>query len=149
MKLAAIDIGSNSVHMIIAGTHGEHSFEVIDREKEMVFLGRSVFEHGRLTDEAFKAGLEVIGKFHKLAVSHGVDEICAAATSAVREADNGGDFLYAVAEQTGIMPQVISGSEEARYIYLAVRNAVDLSSQSALIFDAGGGSVEAIVGDAR
>ncbi len=149
MKLAAIDIGSNSVHMIIVGTHGEHSFEVIDREKEMVFLGRSVFEHGRLTDQAFAAGLEAISKFHKLAQRHGVEEVRAVATSAVREAENGGEFLYAVADQIGIVPQVISGTEEAHYIYLAVRNAIDLSNRTALVFDVGGGSVETIVGDAR
>src|SRR5690242_17856339 len=149
MKLSAIDIGSNSVHMIIANVSAGGSVEVTDRVKEMVFLGRSVSEHGRLTPEAFQAGLEAIGKFHKLAQRHGVDEICAVATAAVREADNGGEFLYAIAEQTGITPQVISGNEEARYIYLAVRNAIDLSKGSALMVDIGGGSVETMVGDAR
>lgn len=148
MKLAAIDIGSNSIHMIVVGAHANHAFEVIDREKEMVFLGRSVFEHGRLTEEAMAAGLEALGKFQKLATSHGVAEIRAVATAAVREAENGGDFLYAVSEKLGVMPQVISGSEEARYIYLSVRHAVDLSRDSALVIDIGGGSVETIVGDA-
>ena len=149
MKLAAIDIGSNSVHMIIAATTGGHAFEVIDRVKEMVFLGRSMAEHGRLTEEAFAAGLQAIAKFHKLALRHGTDEIMAVATAAVREAENGGEFLYAIAAQTGITPQVITGAEEAHYIYLAVRNAIDLFDRSALIVDIGGGSVEAIVGDAR
>ncbi len=148
VKLAAIDIGSNSVHMIIAEMGGDHSFEVIDREKEMVFLGRSVFEHGRLTEEALQSGLGAIQKFAKLAQRHGVSEIRAVATSATREAENGGEFLYAIAETTGITPQVISGTEEARYIYLSVRNAVDLAERRALILDIGGGSVEAIVGDA-
>ena len=149
MKLAAIDIGSNSVHMIVVGTRENHSFEILDREKEMVFLGKSVFDHGRLTDEASAAGLNAILKFHKLAMRHGVSDIRAVATAAVREADNGGEFLYAIAERTGIVPQVITGAEEARYIYLSVRNAIDLSSRSALVFDIGGGSVETIVGDAR
>jgi exopolyphosphatase/guanosine-5'-triphosphate,3'-diphosphate pyrophosphatase len=148
MKLAAIDIGSNSVHMIIVGTSASHSFEVIDREKEMVFLGKSVFDHGRLTDDAVRTGLEAISKFHKLAQRHGVSDIRAVATAAVREADNGGEFLYTIAEQTGIVPQVISGYEEARYIYLSVRNAIDLAERSALLLDIGGGSVEAIVGNA-
>ncbi len=149
MKLAAIDIGSNSIHMIVAEASGGQSFEVIDREKEMVFLGRSVFEHGRLTEEATERGLGAIQKLHKLAMRHGVTEIRAVATSATREADNGGEFLYAIAERTGITPQVISGAEEARYIYLSVRNAIDLSQRSALVLDIGGGSVEAVVGDAR
>ena len=142
MKVAAIDIGSNSVHMIVVGTREDHSFEVIDREKEMVFLGKSVFDHGRLSEEAFAAGIEAIGKFMKLAQRHGVNDVRAVATSAVREAENGDDFLYAVTEQTGVIPQLISGSEEARYIYLSVRNAIDLSSRSALVIDIGGGSVE-------
>lgn len=149
MKLAAIDIGSNSVHMIIAATEGARSFEVIDRVKEMVFLGRSVSESGVLTEEATQAGLQAVAKFHKLAQRHGVSVIRAVATAAVREAENGGEFLYAIAERTGISPQVISGGEEARFIYLAARNALDLSSKSALVLDIGGGSVEAIVGDAR
>jgi exopolyphosphatase/guanosine-5'-triphosphate,3'-diphosphate pyrophosphatase len=149
VKLAAIDIGSNSVHMIVVGANPDHSFEVIDREKEMVFLGRSVFEHGRLTEEAIAKGLEALGKFHKLAVRHGVNDVKAVATAAVREAENGGEFLYAIAERTGIVPQVISGAEEARYIYLSVKNAVDLSQRSGLLIDIGGGSVETIVGDAR
>ncbi|MBK7580672.1 MAG: Ppx/GppA family phosphatase [Myxococcales bacterium] len=149
MKLAAIDIGSNSIHMIVAGTRDNHSFEILDREKEMVFLGKSVFDHGRLTDEAIASGLGAIAKFHKLALRHGVTDIRAVATAAVREADNGGEFLYSIAEHTGIVPQVISGAEEARFIYLSVRNAIDLANRSALIIDIGGGSVETIVGDAR
>jgi len=149
MKLAAIDIGSNSIHMIVAGTRDNHSFEILDREKEMVFLGKSVFDHGRLTDEAVAAGLGALEKFQKLALRHGVSDIRAVATAAVREADNGGEFLYTVAERTGIVPQVITGAEEARYIYLSVRNAIDLSARSALVIDIGGGSVETIVGDAR
>lgn len=149
VKLAAIDIGSNSIHMIIAELGSGHSFEVIDREKEMVFLGKSVFEHGRLTESALESGLGAVQKFAKLAQRHGVSEIRAVATSATREASNGGEFLYAIAESTGIVPQVISGAEEARYIYLSVRNAVDLSERRGLILDVGGGSVEAIVGDAQ
>lgn len=149
MKIAAIDIGSNSIHMIVAETTASGSFEVIDREKEMVFLGKSVFDHGRLTDEAIAKGLAAIGKFNKLAQRHGVTDIRAVATSATREAENGGEFLYSVAETTGIVPQVISGNEEARYIYLSTRNAIDLRERRALVIDIGGGSVEAVVGDAR
>ena len=149
MKIAAIDIGSNSIHMIVAEATGTGSFEVIDREKEMVFLGKSVFDHGRLTDEAVTTGLAALGKFNKLAQRHGVTEIRAVATSATREAENGGEFLYSIADTTGIVPQVISGAEEARYIYLSARNAVDLMQRRALVIDIGGGSVEAVVGDAR
>ena len=149
MKLAAIDIGSNSVHLIIAEASGPSSFEVLDRAKEMVFLGRSVFEHGRLSEEAFERGLLAVKNLVKLAERHQVANIRAVATSATREADNGGEFLYAIAEATGIAPQVITGSEEARYIYQGVCSAVDLTAREALIVDIGGGSVELIVGNAE
>lgn len=149
MKLASIDIGSNSVHMIVVRPNGAHSFEVLDRVKDMVFLGRAVFEEGRLTEEAFAVGLATLQRYAKLAQRHGVDDVLAVATSAVREAENGGEFLYALSESTGINAQVISGAEEGRFIYLAVRSGIDLSERTALAFDVGGGSVEAVAGDAR
>lgn len=149
MKLASLDIGSNSIHMIVVETDGERSFEVIDRAKEMVLLGRSVFEHARLSDDAFRAGISAVSKLVKLAERHGVERTRAVATSAIREAANGVEFLHALTEAVGLEAEVISGREEARYIYLAVRSALDLATRPALIIDCGGGSVELIVGDAR
>jgi exopolyphosphatase/guanosine-5'-triphosphate,3'-diphosphate pyrophosphatase len=149
VKLAAIDIGSNSIHMIVIETTGELSFEVLDREKEMVFLGRSVFEHGRLSPAAIERGLEAITKLDTLARRHAVDEVRAVATAAVREADNGAELLRAVAERTGIVARVISGTEEARTIHMAVRSAIDLGARRGLVVDIGGGSLELMAGDAR
>jgi exopolyphosphatase/guanosine-5'-triphosphate,3'-diphosphate pyrophosphatase len=149
LKLAAIDIGSNSIHMIVIETTGGLSFEVLDREKEMVFLGRSVFEHGRLSPAAIERGLEAITKLDKLARRHAVDEVRAVATAAVREADNGAELLRAVAERTGIVARVISGTEEARTIHMAVRSAIDLGARRGLVVDIGGGSLELMAGDAR
>ncbi len=149
MKLAAIDIGTNSIHMIVVDTAGERAFEVIDREKTMVKLGAGLFGSRRMSDSAFDAGLETLCRYVKLAESLGVDEILAVATSASREAENGGEFLYAIYRETGVDPRVISGHEEARLIFRAVRHAIDLGSERALVFDIGGGSVETIVGDQR
>jgi exopolyphosphatase/guanosine-5'-triphosphate,3'-diphosphate pyrophosphatase len=150
LKIAALDIGSNSIHMIIAEARvADRSFQVIDREKDMVKLGGGCFEANRLTDAAAAAGLRSLRKCAKLIERHGCEEIIATATSAVREAANGGEFLHEVARETGIHVRVVSGEEEARLIYLAVRSAVDLAARRALILDVGGGSVEAIVGDAR
>src|SRR5438876_6933 len=97
MRLAAIDIGTNSLHMIVVRVRADRSFEVIDREKEMVRLGAGGLDGRALTPEAMHAALQVMSKFRRLAESHRVDEIIAAATSATREAENGGEFLDAVA----------------------------------------------------
>src|SRR5947208_13048911 len=88
------------------------------------------------------AALQVLSKFRRLAESHRVDEIIAAATSATREAENGGEFLDAVVQQTGIRPRVISGIEEARLIHQAAVYGVSVPGDVAVVIDIGGGSVE-------
>src|SRR3989338_4481043 len=141
MLIAAIDIGTNSLHMIVVRVRPDLSFEVVDREKEMVRLGAGGLDGRSLTPDAMQAALRVLSKFRRLAESHQVDKTVAVATSAVREAENGGEFLQTAAEQTGIRARVISGTEEARLIHLAAVygvGAVDV----AVVVDIGGGSVE-------
>ncbi len=145
MKLAAIDIGTNSIHLVVVEFDGR-TFHVIDREKSMVKLGLGMFGEMRLTERAFNEGVEVLGRYTKLAESRGVEEILAVATSATREAENGTEFLNAIFQSTGVMPKVISGSEEARLIFLAVRHSIDLGGERGLVIDIGGGSVEVAVG---
>jgi exopolyphosphatase/guanosine-5'-triphosphate,3'-diphosphate pyrophosphatase len=142
MRIAAIDIGTNSIHMIVVQIRADLSFEVIDREKEMVRLGAGGLDGKALTPEAVHAGLQVLSKFRRLAESHSVEEVIAVATSATREAENGGEFLQAVAEQTGIRPRVISGTEEARHIHSAAVYGVAAPGDVAVVIDIGGGSVE-------
>ena len=142
MRLAAIDIGTNSVHMIVVRVRPDLSFEVIDREKEMVRLGAGGLDGRKLTPEAMHAALQVLSKFKRLASSHKVDHVIAAATSAVREAENGGEFLRAVTDQTSIRARVISGTEEARLIHLAAVYGVSGPTDVAVVVDIGGGSVE-------
>ncbi len=142
MRIAAIDIGTNSLHMIVVRVRTDLSFEVIDREKEMVRLGAGGLDGRALTPEAVHAALQVLSKFRRLAESHRVDEIIATATSATREAENGGEFLDAVAQQTGIRARVISGTEEARLIHLAAVYGVGVPGEIAVVVDIGGGSVE-------
>ena len=142
MRIAAIDIGTNSIHMIVVQVRPDLSFEVIDREKEMVRLGAGGLDGRALTPEAMHAALQVLSKFRRLAESHKVDELIAVATSATREAENGGEFLQAVNEQTGIRPRVISGTEEARLIHLAAVYGVSVPGDVAVVIDIGGGSVE-------
>src|SRR2546423_10907783 len=114
MRLAAIDIGTNSLHMIVVRVRTDLSFEVIDREKEMVRLGAGGLDGRALTPEAIHAALQVLSKFRRLAESHRVDEIVAVATSATREAENGAALLNATTAKTRIRPRAISGTREAR-----------------------------------
>jgi len=146
MRLAAIDIGTNSVHMIVVRVRTDLSFEVIDREKAMVRLGAGGLDGRALTSEAMTAALQALSKFKRIAESHRVDQILAAATSATREARNGGEFLARVERETGIRPRVISGVEEARFIHQAAVYGVDVGGGRAVVIDIGGGSVEITLG---
>src|SRR5512141_1054551 len=148
MRIAAIDIGTNSIHMIVVQVRPDLSFEVVDREKDMVRLGAGGLDGRKLTATATTAALQTLSKFKRLADSHKVDEIVAAATSATREAENGGDFIAEVDRQTGIRVRVISGTEEARLIHLAAGYGVDVGGNTAVVVDIGGGSVEVTLGTA-
>jgi exopolyphosphatase/guanosine-5'-triphosphate,3'-diphosphate pyrophosphatase len=145
LRLAAIDIGTNSVHMIVVRVRPDFSFEVVDREKEMVRLGAGGLDGKKLTPEAMAAALQALSKFARLAQSHQVDEILAVATSATREAENGGAFLRAIERRTGIRARLITGTEEARLIHLAAVYGVD-TPKPAVVIDIGGGSVEITLG---
>lgn len=148
MKLAAIDIGSNSIHMLVARADDDGVLETIDREKDMVRLGADTFREGRLSPRAVAAGVDTLAKFAKIIAAHKPRQTEVVATSAVREAANGKEFLDAVRKRTGLSPRVISGREEARLIHAAVRASLDLAGRRALCLDIGGGSVELALGDA-
>lgn len=149
MKIAAIDVGSNSFHLMVGQVSAEGQVVPIDRAKDMVRLGDSTFNGGVISPEAFARAAEALRSFKKIAERHHCDAVIAAATSATREAVNGGDFVRAMRDETGIDLQVISGEEEARLIYLGARSVLPLGNRRALLIDIGGGSVELMVGDAR
>jgi exopolyphosphatase/guanosine-5'-triphosphate,3'-diphosphate pyrophosphatase len=144
-RLAAIDIGSNSIHMIVVAPEDGGGYRILRREKEMVRLGRSALGRGALSKPAIERGLEALLKMTTLARLKGADRAVAVATSAVREAANGREFLSRVKALTGLDVTLLSGAEEARLIHRAVREVVDLSGGTALILDVGGGSTEWIV----
>ena len=104
MRIAAIDIGTNSIHMIVVQVRPDLSFEVIDREKEMVRLGAGGLDGRALTPEAMHAALQVLSKFRRLAESHKVDAVIAVATSATRGAETGAQFRQAVTPTNGTRP---------------------------------------------
>ncbi len=142
MRIAAIDVGSNSIHMVVAQLEADGRFQVLDRAKEMVRLARRTLASGALSAEAMNAGIRTLSAFRTLAERQGVERFKAVATSAVREAKNGGDFIQRVKDEVGLRVKVIPGREEARLIYLGVRHAIDLRHDTVLIADIGGGSVE-------
>src|SRR4029079_8310391 len=132
MRLAAIDIGTNSVHMIVVRVRPDLSFEVVDREKAMARLGAGGLDGRALTSEAMTAALQALSKFKRIAESHRVDQILAAATSALREARTGGEFRARIERETGVRPRVISGVEEARLIHQAAVYGVDVGGGRAV-----------------
>src|SRR4051812_15151352 len=144
--LAAIDIGTNSVHLVIARADQDGHFEVVDREKEAVRLGSGQGEMKRLSPSAIDRAIDALRRFRK--VAHVADApIRAVATSAVREAQTRAVFLRRAWEEAGIDVEVISGFEEPRLIHLGVLQAVPVYDRRALLVDIGGGSTELLVGE--
>jgi len=144
VKLGVLDIGSNSIHIVIAEITGETQFEIVGRGKDMTRLGDETLKSGWLSRRKMEEGISVVQRFVQLARHRGVQRVLAFATAAVREASNGGEFADRILKQTGLKVRTITGDEEARLIYLAVRHFTDLSKRRALIVDIGGGSVELI-----
>src|SRR5436309_2061687 len=112
MKIAAIDIGTNSIHMVIVQVEEHRIFEIVDREKEMVFLGKKSLLSARLTEDSIQRGLQALKHLKAIAESHHVEKIIATATSAVREASNRREFISLVKNTVGIDVNVLSGGEE-------------------------------------
>jgi exopolyphosphatase/guanosine-5'-triphosphate,3'-diphosphate pyrophosphatase len=147
MKIAAIDIGTNSVHLLIASVGADGRVEVVEKAREQVELGAGGLEANRLTEAAIDRGVAALTSFKAACDGHEVEDIFATATSAVREAENGVDFCKRVKETTNIHVRVITGAEEARLIHLGARRDLDFSKGRVLVFDLGGGSTEFILCD--
>jgi exopolyphosphatase/guanosine-5'-triphosphate,3'-diphosphate pyrophosphatase len=146
-RVAAIDVGSNSLHMVIAQADPDGAITTLWRMKEMVGLGRISFPSRRLTAEAMDRAMATLKRFQEAAQRRQCEKILAVATSAVREAENGGDFLERVRQELGLNMRVVSARDEAKLIYLGVRHAVELKATPTFMIDIGGGSVEFIVAD--
>lgn len=147
LRFAAMDLGTNSFHMIVASVNANGNFTMIGREKEVVRLGAgagtSEFKH--LQPEAMERAVETLRRFKLVAENHQAN-IRAIATSAVREAINREIFIQRVAATTGIEIEVVSGFEEARLIYLGVMQALPVYEKTVFLVDIGGGSTEFLVG---
>lgn len=148
--LAAIDIGTNSVHMVIVRVDKTlPAFTIIAREKDTVRLGERDPKSGKLTEESMKRAIAALKRCQDLARSFNVEQIIAVATSATREASNGNEFLERIQQEVGISVDLISGYEEARRIYLGVLSGIDFQNQPHVVIDIGGGSTEFILADSH
>jgi exopolyphosphatase/guanosine-5'-triphosphate,3'-diphosphate pyrophosphatase len=148
VRIAALDLGTNSFHLLVAEVHGDGHFESLVREKEMLRLGDAVARHGRIPEVIAERAVETVRRFRLLADAAGATEIVACATSAVRSAANGDAVVDRIEDETDVDVRVIDGLTEAQLIFRAIRESVLLDPAPALCFDLGGGSVEVMVGDA-
>jgi exopolyphosphatase / guanosine-5'-triphosphate,3'-diphosphate pyrophosphatase len=142
MKLAAIDIGSNSIKLVVVDAAASDSFAVIAREKEFARLGHQTLQRGHISKQAIDRAVACLTRFKSIAEARGAESIVAIATASVREANNALQFVREVKAKTGIQVEVLSGIEEARLIGLAASQSCSPRGVVNLNIDIGGGSTE-------
>ncbi len=149
MLFGAIDVGTNSIHLIVVECDSIYdTSRIVYKAREMVRLGSNdALERGRLAPKAMARGVDAITRFVALARERGAERIRAVATSAVREAENGHEFRVQVEAQTGVPLEILDAAEEARLIHLGVASGFPIYDRIACIIDIGGGSTELIVAD--
>ncbi len=143
-RVAAIDVGTNSIRMAIAETDPAIGFRIIEDVKETTRLGTGVFRSGKLKVGAVKRSVAALQRMRAIAESHKVDSLRAVATSAVREAANGGEFVKLIRRRVGIRIEVIQPQREARLAFSGVSRDFDLADQRIAVVDTGGGSTELV-----
>ncbi len=139
--LAAIDMGSNAIRMIV-GEFSDHRLHIVRKLRAPIRLGHDVFATGKITDALTKDVIKALASFQEAAQDHKVSWLRAVATSAVREAANHEQFVKTVKNALNLQIELIDGLEEARLIHLGVSKVIDLHGKKAVLIDIGGGSVE-------
>jgi exopolyphosphatase / guanosine-5'-triphosphate,3'-diphosphate pyrophosphatase len=143
-RLAAIDIGTNSIRSIVIEVDPTGKYRILDDEKVTVRLGEGLNQTGRIAPAAWERAMEALSRQKKIIDGYQVRSIEAVATSAVRKASNGPDFIEAIKADIGLQVEVISGEAEAELAALSAFHNFDLENVRHLIFDIGGGSLELI-----
>jgi exopolyphosphatase / guanosine-5'-triphosphate,3'-diphosphate pyrophosphatase len=141
-NIAAIDVGSNAMRMVVGRVNSTGRVEVIDNIRLPVRLGGDAFSRGQIGEQIMQATLDAFLRFRKVANDFGVTRVRAIATSALREAANRDLLIDRISRHTNIQLETISGEEEARLIHLAISKAINLKGKRAVLIDIGGGSVE-------
>lgn len=145
MKVAVIDMGTNTFHLIIVEVVKD-DFKIIYREKTAVKIGEKGINHGVITEDAIDRALKAVNHFKEVIEEEHVEQVFATATSAIRNAKNGKELVSLIKQETGIQTRIISGLQEAEYIYYGVKKALPIGNKPALIMDIGGGSIEFVIG---
>src|SRR5215471_12106599 len=145
--VAFMDIGTNSIRLLLVRLHPNHSYTILTELRQIVRLGEGEFVSQHLQPAAMERTVQVAKEFAELARANGADEIIAVATAATREADNQDAFVERLQAEARLDVRVIAGLEEARLIYLGVSHGVHLGDKQAFFIDIGGGSTEVIIGD--
>lgn len=144
-RIAAIDIGSNSVRLVVAQVLPSGGYRVLDEERENTRLASALIETGRLDPQAESATFDALRHFLSIAEGYGTKQVRAIATSAVRDASNGKAFCARIERELGLKVEVISAGDEARLAYLSVARAFDVAGRQIAVADIGGGSTEIIL----
>lgn len=145
--IAAVDMGTNSFHLIIVQVKSDGSFKIIDREREVIRLGsHKGKEFTWISEGEMEKAIDVLKDFAKIAQFYKAD-VRAIATSAIRESKNKSEFIDRVFEETEIKVEAVDGKTEAELIYLGVQNALDVYHKRILCVDIGGGSTEFLIGE--
>ena len=142
-KIAIIDMGTNTFHLLIAQVEGGR-FYITPREKVPVKIGVGGINRNLITDDAISRALKTMKAFNETLTEAGVSKVLAFGTSALRNATNGKEVAHLIEVETGIKTNIISGLQEAEYICFGARAAIAMENQKHLIMDIGGGSVEFI-----
>jgi exopolyphosphatase/guanosine-5'-triphosphate,3'-diphosphate pyrophosphatase len=145
-RLAAIDVGSNTIRLVVVEVSANRTYRVLDDEKVVARLARGLSNGDAMSPQLMTEAAETIARFKAIAEGYGVTELRAAATWAVRRAANGPQFVAMVQERAGVEVAVLSAEEEARLVFLGVRHTFDLSSMTVAVVDVGGGSTEVVLG---
>ncbi len=151
-RLAAIDIGTNSIKVTVADADAQGRLSVVSEESDITRLGEGVDKSKRLNEGSVSRTLDALTRFAESARSQGAATVLAAGTSALRDAENGPDFLAQAKQRAGVDIEIITGDREAQLAYSTVRSDSSLhipSDVSLLVFDIGGGSTEMMLGDAH
>jgi exopolyphosphatase/guanosine-5'-triphosphate,3'-diphosphate pyrophosphatase len=147
-KAALIDMGTNTFHLLLVELNGV-GFKTIYKEKIAVKLGQGGISQNQIAPDAQKRAFHTLKHFKNLIDGEHIDQVFAFATSAVRSAENGSEFVSKVKTELGIHINVISGDQEAQLIYEGINLSGSLNGQTTLMMDIGGGSVEFIIGTSR
>ena len=146
MRLGVIDVGSNTVHLLVVDAHAGAQPVPMASDKAVLRLMRYLTPEGAITEEGCAAVLSAVQHAADVARHHQVDDLLPFATSALRDATNGPELLATIERETGVALQVLSGEDEARLTFLAVRRWYGWSARDILLFDIGGGSLEIAAG---